>query len=673
MKKLLAVLLVLVLAMSMLAACGGTSGGNSGSSGGSGGSSGGEGSGDLGTDPYSGIAYAADTEYTYLYDSEITSMNYLATSVSQNQKSLANFVDTLVEYDNHGNMIPCLAESWETSDDGLTWTFHLRKGVKWYNSDKEEVAEVTANDFVYSARLVADANFDSDMPDMLISYIVNGSDLYSGAMDDFTQLGVEAVDDYTLVYRLRQPCAYFATLLTYGCYLPIYGPFYESLAVEGAEPAPEPAEGEEEEEVITNEFGTDFDKILYNGGYICTNWMPQEEYIWEKNENYWDADNIFITKVHGIYNAQAGSIAPEMYLRGEIDETNVTTAILDDWLNGENAQYVHNTMPTGRVQYMLLNFNPNFDDKAASDNYRIAVNNKNFRKSIATGLDKLYSLSAYDPKSPEDLVCNRLILDGFAVIDGEDYTDIGEATKFNEPQFNEEEAKKYKDAAKEELTAAGCTFPIQMPLYYNPSSPNQDQNCQLIETQLESLLGNDYIEITVYAGPATNYIAEVRRPGLWGLFEGGWGPDYADPATFFEPFGYGWTYGSLEYIEGDQYKTGYVYTDEDLANAVLDDSDYVGQPQMVFNSMVEKAKAETQDMKKRYELFSEAEAYMLEEVLTIPYYKGNDGYKASNMTVFDQELSMAGICAYKLKGRHMLEKSYSMEEYEAAKAKWESE
>ena len=87
---------------------------------------------------------------------------------------------------------------------------------------------------------------------------------------------------------------------------------------------------------------------------------------------------------------------------------------------------------------------------------------------------------------------------------------------------------------------------------------------------------------------------------------------------------------------------------------------------------MEAALAETQDMAKRYELFSKAEEYAIQEALIVPYMLLNDGYVADNRTVFDREQSMAGICGYKYKFRHMLEKSYSMEEYEAAKTAWEA-
>lgn len=687
MKKTLALMLALLMLVGLCAGCGNGSNGNKNNEVNNGGTtnnnnsnSNGAGETNTNVDPYSGIAYSENTEYRYLYASEITTMNYLTTSVSQNQKALANFVDTLVEYDSFGNVIPCLAESWDfqpetwtdadgQQHEGQKWTFRLRKDAKWYTCDGEEYAPVTAGDFVYSARLVADSKFDSDMPDMLIQYVRNGVELYNEVISDFTQLGVEAEDDYTLVYHLKQPCAYFVTLLTYGCYLPINGAFYESLAV--ANPTPVINDDGTEGDPVTNEFGTDRDKILYNGGYICSSWLPQEEFVWVKNENYWDAGNIFITKVSGKYNAQADAIAPEMYLRGELEACNVTTAILDDWLAGDNAKYVHSTMPSGFVQYMQMNFAPHFNNTADSDNYLIAVNNKNFRLSIVHGLDKLYSVSAYDPDNAADLVWDRLMPDGFCVTDGKDYNEFGAGDSMT-LAFDEDLAREYRDKAKTELAAAGCTFPVQIPLYYNPARSNQDQCCQLIEAQLESTLGNDYIEITVYSGPATNYIGEVRRPGLWGLFEAGWGPDYADPATFFEPFGYGWTYGSLEEIQGDEYKTGHIYTEEDYAKGVITDEDLIGKPQMVFNSLVEAALAETQDMAKRYELFSKAEEYAIQEALIVPYMLLNDGYVADNRTVFDREQSMAGICGYKYKFRHMLEKSYSMEEYEAAKTAWEA-
>lgn len=659
MKKMLAVLLSALLLLPVLSACGG---------GGGGGTKAGSGE----KDPYSGIEYSDDTEYTYLYASEITTMNYLSTSLMQNQQSLANFVDTLVEFDNFGKVVPCLAESWEMSEDGLTWTFHLRQGVKWYTCEGDAYADVVADDFVKGAQLIASADFAADQPELLTPYIVNAMELFNKEIDDPSKIGVEAKDDHTLVYHLTQPCAYFLSLLAYNAYMPVNRAFYDSLEVPNPEPVinPDGTEGK----AVTNEFGTNRDKILYNGAYICSSWQPQEEYVWTKNENYWDKDNVFITKAIGKYNAQAGALAPEMYTRGEIDECNVTASILDDWLKGDNAKYVHSTLPSGGIQYMLINFNPRFADEQAGANYKMAINNKNFRKSLYYGIDKKYSLSAYDPIRAEDIVANRMMPRGFAIVDGKDYLDFGaKAEEFNKDPFDEKKAKEYRDKAMEELKAQGCVFPIQCPMYYNPSNPNQDQCCQLFEQQLETLLGQDYIDITVLAGSATNYISETRSPGIWGFFEQGWGPDYQDPATFFEPFNYKWSFGFLEHIEGDEYRTGYTYTEDDYKSGLIASEDLIGQPQCKFNKMVEDARKETKDVSKRYELFAEAEQYALDEVLIMPYRIRNAGYMASNLSIFDEQYTMTGLTKFRLKGRHMLTKSYSQDEFDAAYQKWQKE
>lgn len=660
MKKLLALLLALVMAVAVFTACGD---GNKPSGGAS-----------ADKDPYTGIAYSSDTVYDYLYSAEITTMNYLTTSVTYNQISLANFIDTLVEYDAFGNVVPCLAENWNVSEDGLTWTFNLRENAKWFTCEGEEYAPLTAHDFVYALHLVCDVDFGSDMPNLVTDYLVNGNEIYSGEITDFSQLGVEAKDDYTLVFQLKAPCPYFLSLLTYGCYMPINGAFYESLMVEPAEAtvAPEATPGEgEEEEVLDNTFGTDRDKILYCGAYICSSWEPQQEYVWDKNENYWDAEHVYLTCINGKYNAQADSIAPEMFLRGEIDSCKITTTILDDWLEGENAEYVHGSKKDARIMYMLFNFNPNFDDKAASDNYRVAVNNKNFRMSIVHGLNKTYCVSPYDPHNAEALVTNLMIPVNFANCEGKDYTQYGKLPELAKGFYDEELAKQYRDTAKQELAAEGVKFPIEIPVFYNPSEPNMDQSCQLLEKQLEDVLGNDFINITVYAGPSTNFIGEVRRPGLWGLFEAGWGPDFADPSTYFDPFGYGWTYGSQEFILGDEYKTGHIYTEEDYKSGVISDEELIGQPQFVFNSLVEAARAESSDMNARFEKFALAEQYAIEEALLMPFRQYNEGYVASRLTVFDRQDAMAGICSYRYKGMRLLEKSYNMEEFNKAYEAWE--
>ena len=194
--------------------------------------------------------------YRELYSKEVTSMNYLTESGVSSNKICANVVDCLVEYDQYGNIMPSLAESWEHNDDMTEWTFHIRKGVKWVDKNGSAVADVTANDWVSAAVYVNDARNDSD-----IQYMYNTGAIVRNAQQyyDYTayllkaeklgvsegkdavdadgkivkavapvkteDIGVKAVDDYTLVYTLEQPCPFFLSVLSYTSYMPVYGPF----------------------------------------------------------------------------------------------------------------------------------------------------------------------------------------------------------------------------------------------------------------------------------------------------------------------------------------------------------------------------------------------------------------------------------------------------------------
>ena len=120
--------------------------------------------------------YVEDATFRYLYPSEISTLNYLATSSTEDFKPASNFVDTLIEYDQYGVVKPCLATRWETSDDGLVWTFHLREGVKWYDCELNEYADVTADDFVFGAEWILTPANESDNVDTLANVIVNAKE-----------------------------------------------------------------------------------------------------------------------------------------------------------------------------------------------------------------------------------------------------------------------------------------------------------------------------------------------------------------------------------------------------------------------------------------------------------------------------------------------------------------
>ncbi|NMB08218.1 MAG: peptide ABC transporter substrate-binding protein, partial [Tissierellia bacterium] len=140
-------------------------------------------------------------EYNTVYSGEITTLNYLVTASTAEFSLAANFVDTLIDFDRYGVVTPCLATSWEESDDGLTWTLQIREGVKWYTHTGEEYADVTAHDWVDAAKYLLNPENESRTANIFYSVIENAEEYYNGEIDDFEQVGVKALGDYELQYK----------------------------------------------------------------------------------------------------------------------------------------------------------------------------------------------------------------------------------------------------------------------------------------------------------------------------------------------------------------------------------------------------------------------------------------------------------------------------------------
>ena len=422
-----------------------------------------------------------------LYGSEVETLNYLYTSNTNDYEMCANMVDCLVEYDQYGVMQPALAESWEHNDDYTEWTFHIRPGVKWVDAEGNEVADVTANDWVSSARWVNDAANNSSNQYMYNGIVKNaeayfnytayllesengtrttddeGDPIEPVAEVSFDDVGVKAVDDNTLVYTMETPCTYFPTVLSYTTYMPVYGPFLEEMG---------------------DSFGVDNYSVLYNGAYIMTSFEPQNQRILTKNETYWDKDNVFIDEIQYLYNTSATQLGPESFIRGEVDWAQIDASILSAWLEDpERQDMVSPSRANVSFSYFFcFNFEPRFDDSLEPDNWLLAVNNENFRQSIRYGLDRINALTVVEPEDPESLLNRTITPATFTSAAGLDYTQYPALQEISSSDgFNEELALQYKEAAVEELTAAGATFPIQMYMRYNPDTANWDRECQVIE------------------------------------------------------------------------------------------------------------------------------------------------------------------------------------------------
>lgn len=596
-------------------------------------------------------AFAAEpSTYRMLYSGEATTLNYLITASTNEFAIAANVIDTLVEYDYLGQIQPSLAETWEVSEDGLTWTFNLRKGVQWVNGKAEPVAELKAQDFVDAAAYILNAQNASATANILYSVIAGAKEYFDGTATpeagkeaapktEWDTVGVKAVDDYTLQYQLTSPVPYFLSMTTYVCFMPVNGDF---LREKGAD------------------FGlaTGNDTILYNGAYYISEFKPQEKRVYSKNPLNWDAEHVYLETIESTFNKEATTLSPEMYKRGEVDTASIDTAIARQWLQDPAlADLIRPVRQSGFYSYFYaLNFNPLFDAAYEPENWKLAVNNANFRKAIYHGLDRVKAMLPIEPDNPQAIIFNTVTPPQFVDVSGFDYVQMGELaaiTALGLDTFNEEGAKEYAAKAKEELAAAGATFPIKILTSYNPNVSSWAEECQVVEQQLEALLGSDFIDIIIEAGPSTGFLSAVRRSGQYALLKANWGPDYADPETYTDPFARGGSYNFPEFTT---------------------DTDAEGKNKFeVYEALVKEAKAITDNLQARYEAFAKAEAYLINEAFIMPFGYGNGGYVAARINPFEGQYAPFGISNERYKGQKLLEEPMNTDRYFDAMDKWEEE
>lgn len=382
-----------------------------------------------------------------------------------------------------GEISPGIAESWELSDDGLTYTFHLRD-AKW--SDGEPIK---AGDFVYSLQRLMDPNTASVYA-FIGEYIKNGAAVESGKMQP-SELGVSAPDDHTLVITLEHPTAYFLSLVGS---LAEYAPIRQD---------------------IVEKYGTDFagdaSKNVYSGPFMLTSSAAQK-YVFEKNPNYWNADNV---KLDG---AEVSVIADQntalaMYESGDLDFVKIPTDAVPNY-DDKDQEYMN-----GNEDYLYINQGGS-NPLLANKNFRLALNygiNRNAYIQLATN-------NVYTPT-------NTLVM---PLVNGVEKT-YGEEYPMSDKSYpmdgDPDKAKQYLEAAMKDLGIAKASdITVTITTTDAESSKKIAEVCQNL---LNSALG---INVEVRQVTYKNIYGEVLPKGDYELAYAGWGPDYPDPYTYLELF-----------------------------------------------------------------------------------------------------------------------------------------
>ena len=631
-----------------------------------------------------GTAAAGDsTTYTVLYARQPATLNYLICSADPDLYHGTHCVDTLVEYDSRGKIREGLATSWEWDADTLTWTFHLRD-ENWVDYTGAVLGPVTAQDFVDALAYLLDPDYTSGTASLVTPYVAGAEDYYNYcvwrnnanngtvaedgtryAIDaagtvtltaadgstttcpavDFSSVGVCAVDEHTLTYTLNYDFPGFLSLLNYAPFEPAYGPMLAELG---------------------DQFCTSAETACNCGAFYLAEYTPLESWVMKKNPENYDKDNVYIDTIRYIYNQEALISGPEMVRRGEIDQATISSDILDSWLADDTTKdMVSMERPeTGKSYFYFFNFLPyahqfpnwnttGVDAQYQPDNWAKAVNSTNFRKAFLYAINPAVTLAVTAPEGYENYKLHTITPPSFcANSKGVDYTECGALAKVTD-HFNEATAKQYRDAAVQELTTAGATFPIKVQYPYNPAVVDWDKQCQVFKQQVEGVLndGFDFVEIIITQGPSDNFLNAVRRAGAYEFMSYYWGADYSDPETEVYPF----------YQEAGDRGTCYAFLRTGVEDGIItgETAGYV----MTYMDMVEKAKVITADLDARYAAFADAEAYLIENALVIPLSLPVPPYIATRLNLWEGQYAPTGFSSNRLKGIHILDHYVSMDEY----------
>ena len=429
-----------------------------------------------------GCGSKTDTDtFRFANDTDIVGMDSTVVDDAMSFNAITAITDGLTTVDVKGNTIPGIAKSWDVSNNGLTYTFHLRD-AKWANGDK-----VTAQDFVYSwHRIIKNAGNYAYMLGSEGASIKNADSLINlgtAATDEqLNTLGIKATDDKTVVVDLEKNVPYFVGLMSFPCYYPQNQKFVEKCG---------------------KNYATKPEYILGNGAYKMTKWIKGNKATFTKNDKYYDAKSVK-TKNLEMYLVQDPKTAAQNFDNGKVDYATINSTLVDKYKGKDTFKAIRE----GYLAYLICNFKA---DTTANKNLRHALSYAINRKDLCDNIlkDGSQPATGFVPaqlcKSPS----------------GKDFRE--ESGKYVD--YDVKKAQEYLDAAKKELGTDTITVDL---LYGTDESP--------MDTFAEYLQGS----FTKLKGLKVNMVATVKKDRIYNREASGnfqiactrWAPDYADPTTF---------------------------------------------------------------------------------------------------------------------------------------------
>ena len=595
---------------------------------------------------------------------ELESWNMLYTQKAEDANVVTNLWDGLLSFDCYGKVVPAIASSWEHNEDATVWTFHLRDDVDWVDCNGEVKAHLTSKDFLVGFEWVMNAiKNEANNTSMPNDTIVGAYEYYKltkeagDAAADMTYedmlaagVGIEAPDDYTLVFTCPSACPYFDTVAAYNSFYPVAPALIEELGVEGFR-------------------SCDNTTMWYNGPYVVEEYIQGNTKSYIPNPNYYDAANVSRFERFTVTMISDGSISLQLYQNRELDEvdlgeSNITT-IQSDPSNEYNQQLCEKRAK--KFSYcFIFNYDKKNTDGTPDENWNKAIANKAFRQCFSKGMVLNKFFARYNPINPLKCENDFFTMKGLCYTsDGTDYTNLvakemgldGEAydgKTMKRLRANNGDITELKKQAMEELSAIGVTFPVHCSYYILAGSTSALDSATVLKQCFTDSFGDDFIVLDVNTFVSST-MKEVVAPKLQSFVHMGWGADFGDPINFL-----------TQIIVHDD--NAYYSCNMTNIACIVNNGPASYQKDLVaayekFTDLVNEGRAIVDDTDARYAAFAKAEAYFLDENLIFPTVY-DITWCLTHVNEYSKINAMYGPCNYKAVNWETSEEAYTTEQYD---------
>ena len=603
---------------------------------------------------------------------ELESWNMLYTQKAEDANVVTNLWDGLLSFDRYGKVVPAIASSWEHNEDATVWTFHLRDDVDWVDCNGEVKAHLTSKDFLVGFEWVMNAiKNEANNTSMPNDTIVGAYEYYEltkeagDAAADMTYedmlaagVGIEAPDDYTLVFTCPSACPYFDTVAAYNSFYPVAPALIEELGVDGFR-------------------SCDNTTMWYNGPYVVEEYIQGNTKSYIPNPNYYDAANVSRFERFTVTTISDGSISLQLYQSRELDEvdlgeSNITT-IQSDPSNEYNQQLCEKRAK--KFSYcFIFNYDKKNTDGTPDENWNKAIANKAFRQCFSKGMVLNKFFARYNPINPLKCENDFFTMKGLCYTsDGTDYTNLvakemgldGEAydgKTMKRLRANNGDITELKKQAMEELSAIGVTFPVHCSYYILAGSTSALDSATVLKQCFTDSFGDDFIVLDINTFVSST-MKEVVAPKLQSFVHMGWGADFGDPINFL-----------TQIIVHDD--NAYYSCNMTNIAGIVNNGPASYQTELVaayekFTDLVNEGRAIVDDTDARYAAFAKAEAYFLDENLIFPTVY-DITWCLTHVNEYSKINAMYGPCNYKAVNWETSEEAYTTEQYDAFAAAFDA-